>query len=155
MRTLAASILALAALVPVSMSMPGDVMTFCDATANSTGLPAVINFTGTFDPGIGEVTFMTSNVPAGNWCMIIMSYGAVDEYPFGQGKLCLNPYYPTGLYRVGSHVYATGVDEDVEVTLPVLPQLGQWHYFQTFYRDYVNLGFNASTAVGVQFDLPN
>jgi len=86
--------------------------------------------------------------------MLIFSYGSAPEYPFGQGVLCLNPYFPNGLHRASVPFLSSGSPTEVQAFLPASPQPGQWHYFQTFYRDGQAGDFNTSTAIAIEFEFP-
>lgn len=153
MRTLPILFL-LAPLSASAMGNGGDVIQFCNATVNSTGAPAVLDFTGSVEAADGNFQFAVADVPSGNFGMLMLSYGSVAEYPFGNGVLCLNPYSPTGLHRASAPFLASETMTEIVGVLPSMPQAGQWHYFQAFYRDVQSQGFNTSTAVGIEFVLP-
>jgi len=154
MLDLTTALLALFPLVPCAPADPGDVVAFCDALPNSTGQTATLEFTGGTDAGNLDLSFLLSDVPPDNWGMLIFSYGPLAEYPFGQGVLCLNPYFPDGLYRASAPFLSGDVPSAIDAFLPADPQPGQWHYFQAFYRDFQAGGFNTSTAIAIEFEFP-
>lgn len=81
--------------------------------------------------------------------MVAMSYGATGGYPFGNGRLCLNPW---DLQRASApFVSPPNGTIEVDAFLAAAPLPAQWHYFQVFYRDTVGASFNLSSAVGIEF----
>ena len=152
MRRCFSALLAALVLGSLADARPGQTVSFCDPTPNSTGQPGVMAFLGHPTAGNPLLRFGAAQLPGRSFAIVAMSYGQVGGYPFGNGTLCLNPW---DLHRVSRPMLVPrhGTLEFLtELPAPALP--GQWHYFQVIYRDDVGAGFNLSGGVALQVLAP-
>lgn len=131
---------------------PGQVVPFCAAIPNSTGVPGLVSYVGSTTASANDFRFRVAQLPARSMALVAMSYTSTSGYPFGNGTLCLNPW---ALQRV-THAFLVPRNGELEVAaqLPTPPQAGQWHYFQVIYRDTVGANFNLSGGLAIEFVVP-
>jgi len=126
----------------VELTVEGAGAGDCSPTANSTGFPAYLTH-------VESNNFTCTVMPAGNWSQLVAAPSAVDEYPFLDGYLCLNPFQmvkasqPTLTQTVTAYVSELGDPG------------GTW-YFQVMYRDPgFGFGANLSSMVAVTYGPTN
>ncbi|MFT7676665.1 MAG: hypothetical protein ACI8QC_000638 [Planctomycetota bacterium] len=151
---------------------------FCDpANANSTGVPAILTATGSFDTtaGTSPVHIECVGGPQGLAGYYLISAGNTNSLSVSQGVLCLTG--PTGRYNpaAGGALNSLGIFDaagvlqniagtsvsgsgyDVPIGLPAPPGgniiSGSTWYFQVWYRDINPTSVsNFSNGVGVTFN---
>ena len=139
----------------VSFKQPtAPISSYCESTANSTGVAAVLSYSGSSSLAANDLELQALALPAGQAALFF--YGASQgQAPFGDGYLCVSG----GVFRLGSSL-ASGEGSAV---LPVdllgdfepggeLTVGSTWN-FQCWYRDPGSLGagYNLTDALSVRF----
>jgi hypothetical protein len=130
---------------------------YCHSYANSTGLVADLDISGSMSLSKNDVELYSGNCPIGKYGQFF--YGSTPaELPFGDGVLCINPFKPglTRLLGVALVDAAGGAEYELDFSAPGtrgVIQPGQKWYFQFWFRDYTpgGSGFNLSDAIMAQF----
>ena len=158
-RRVSRTLLALSALLCWNLPVLGDASKICDGAPNSVGPGATLRWSGSFQPGEGELR--VDGLPPHAMGMVLYSYNA-DNLPFGNGTLCVGAP-PWIMARVRSDaagqvrldISAQGEDEDVRWIEFAWRTYGYdtW-YFQHWYRDGAAGGaqHNLSDAIRVSFE---
>jgi hypothetical protein len=133
----------------------GSASTYCNATPNSFGTTARINYIGSL--GVSEGTFglRVTGLPVQPQAFGVFTYGGTQmNVPFGNGYLCINPL--GGLYRMTPQLMSDTTVSRSVVEAPAEFALFQpattWN-FQFWYRNPAagGAGFNLSDGLRVQF----
>jgi len=135
-----------------------DAWNYCDATANSTGVPASIGYTGTLSISTNDFTLTAADCPSRKPGLFF--YGGECAYlPFGNGYLCVGAGAPA-VFRLNPPVKTSAsgsVSRLVDFTQsPACCGAGQitpgsTGYFQFWYRDVVGAGFNLTDGLRATF----
>lgn len=135
----------------------GSVVRYCTATPNSTGYPATIGVAGSLVVADNDLHLLAYQCPPSRPGVFLCGQGAT-QLPFGDGYLCISPYYP-GLRRIGGVqlLDASGfVNYPMSFsTAPSAPPIvggSSWN-FQFWYRDAAagGSGTNLTDALRVTF----
>ncbi len=117
----------------------GRSLRYCTSTPNSTGLPALIDATGSFAITANDTTLHASQAPPLKFGQFF--YGAAPvQFPFADGYLCVSPFDP-GLFRLFPLVRIQTVGTgSLPLDLTSLAGNGEilaWSswYFQFWFRD--------------------
>ncbi|MDP6839146.1 MAG: hypothetical protein QF724_09440 [Planctomycetota bacterium] len=132
--------------------------TVCSTEENSTGAPAHISATGSYNVASNSMELYTAPTP-NQFGIFFYSSTMVNGgagFPLGDGRLCIGP---GGLNRLYPPVLASGnvMTRSLDFTNPPSPAAqitaGSTWYFQTWFRDpgFGPAGFNLSNAVEVPF----
>jgi hypothetical protein len=130
---------------------------FCHSKANSTGMVADLEMTGSMSVAMNDVELYSGKLPVGKYGQFF--YGAQPaSLPFGDGVLCVSPFQP-GLIRLPSLVQIDAAGgAEFEMDFYALGsrgaiQPGQKWYFQFWYRDHKTggSGFNLSDGLMALF----
>ncbi len=133
----------------------GSAYTYCNATPNSFGSTARINYIGSL--GLAQNTFglRVTGLPVQPQTFGVFTYGGTQmNVPFGNGYLCINPL--GGLYRMTPQLLTDTTVSRSVLEAPAEFQLFQpatsWN-FQFWYRNPAagGAGFNLSDGLNVQF----
>ena len=136
----------------------GDVLSFCPASANSTGGSAdMMLAAGTPSLAANDLAFSVSGLPASVYGLCF--YGAdQSSTPFGDGTLCiaggLSRLSPIQSDASGMVVQAIDLDGSPFSDGPLPPVVGFSHHFQFWYRDPAGpggSGFNVSSGLSVTY----
>ncbi|HJP00333.1 MAG TPA: zinc-dependent metalloprotease [Planctomycetota bacterium] len=136
-------------------------VSFCSASPNSSGAPAVIDFYGTTSVGASDLVLAVWNAPPQQFGLFFYGPQRVD-LPFGDGVRCVGGG-SVGLFRFNPPQLTDGfgdLERPVDFTVPpagsgpgaLLPG-GAWH-FQFWYRDPLGpggSGFNFSDGLTLLF----
>lgn len=134
--------------------VPDPVGRFCTSFANSTGLPARIDASGTFAIAADDLVLHVTQLPPSTFGLFIRGH-ALSTQPvttFQNGLLCIGPLQrintivPTG---AGSASLAVAQAQLITAFSQVSP--GEFRLFQFWYRDAVGLGSSLSDAIIVGF----
>ena len=133
--------------------------TACLGQPNSTGVPARV--TAELSTDANAIDLLTEDGPPFNAALTFWGTIPMDPVPFGQGELCINPYY---LQRIGAGTINPAGRFQTALNVDVLPETA---YFQTIYRDFNGDAFNLSglavlelpaataPAVSAHFSIPD
>ena len=129
---------------------------YCPSTANSTGVPARIDISGSTSISENQFGLTGSSLPRNTFALAIYGETAA-KFPLGDGLLCISPFFP-GLVRLPVVQVLGNGSVDVPIDFPDLPAHAQitagsrWN-FQLWYRDAVigGTGSNLSDALNVTF----
>lgn len=138
-----------------SLGGGGSAYTYCNATPNSFGTPAQINYTGGLGIAAGTFGLRVTGLPVEPMSFGVFTYGGTQmNVPFGNGYLCINPM--GGLYRMTpQHLVDTTVQRavsDAPQEFLLFQPASSWN-FQFWYRNPAAGGsnFNLSNGLHVQF----
>ena len=133
----------------------GNATTYCNASPNSYGTVAQINYVGALGLSQGTFGLRVTGLPIEPTAFGVFTYGGTQmNVPFGNGYLCINPL--GGLYRmtpqplVDTTVSRSFVEAPAEFSL--FQPASSWN-FQFWYRNPAagGAGFNLSDGLNVQF----
>lgn len=140
----------------------GQTSSFCAATNNSTGSPAVISTTGSLDVSQNNFGLSCSQLPASTIGVFVMSdqsAAAAPPNPGSMGNLCLGGARAVFSGNILSTGSAGSVSMPVDLTnLPLgggsAAAPGETYFFQFWFRDIAPAGAsnNLSDGVEVTFD---
>jgi len=133
---------------------------YCDAEANSTGVPAVVGASGSPVSADNAFTLEARDLPTNEFCYFLASESTAFIPGFGgsSGNLCLGaPQYRFNLPAGGGKILNSGSTGTVSFTLDLdlLPQgitfdPGETWYFQLWYRDFIASGPTSNTTDGIE-----
>lgn len=121
---------------------------FCHLRRNSTGEGARLNASGSTHPGVGQLTFTASPLPANKSGLMIMSRSAASLAPLGHGYLCLSapitrfPVTTTGAGALVETLDWSGASSQIA--------LGETWNFQVWHRDPAAQGGGANLSEGLR-----
>lgn len=124
----------------------------CPSNPNSTGVPAVIDFNGSFSLSANDFTLIGLNLPPDQPGFYFFGSTTVD-LPFGNGRRCIGGPQ-VRLQKIGIPFTGSTVHQ-FDTTQPPLDALvpGVPYYFQMYYRDPMGggEGFNTTDALCIVF----
>ena len=133
---------------------------YCDAEANSTGVPGVIGVSGTPVSAQNAFTLEAWDLPTNEYAYFLASESTAFIPGFGgsSGNLCLGaPQYRFNIAAGGGKILYSGTSGTVSFTLDLdlLPQgitfdPGETWYFQLWYRDFIASGPTSNTTDGIE-----
>ncbi len=125
---------------------------YCSAVANPTGVPAVMNVTGSTSLAANDMVLLASSLPGSTFGVFFYGQNQASA-TVGDGTLCINnPFYR--LAPVQASVFGDAV---YSLDLHNLPnpqgaiQAGETWNFSFWYRQVSSSGFNFSDALSIEF----
>jgi hypothetical protein len=161
--------------IPDECELPGSGYCFCDSTtapcsnpdskagcANSTGVGAFLDSTGSSSIWSDDLTLMTSQMPTGKFCLYFMGNGSAGA-PVADGVRCVGGTFirrfgAQGTGSSGSFSMGPGLINTIETKWgPGVISPGTTLYFQSWNRDVkqspCGTGSNLSNGMAVTFTL--
>jgi hypothetical protein len=131
-----------------------DFQRYCPTRPNSTGWPAEIDFEGSNSTGTNYLVVKCRNIPRGQNAILAWGYGGVPGYPFGNGNLCLDMWQGVVSFRdmqISNEMGFTSLRILPYPDFPLQIQPGTTFYYQWFFRDPVDAGFNSSDGMSITY----
>ncbi|MEZ5975293.1 MAG: right-handed parallel beta-helix repeat-containing protein [Planctomycetota bacterium] len=133
--------------LPYDSTYTGGPVTYCLAEPNSTGMAAVMGWSGSVSVASNDLTLHTAGCPAGQFGIYLMG-GSQAYLPVAQGYLCVGaPLYRMDIVQTdGSGAVSVAVDNQAPALgAPAIAGGDIWN-FQLWYRDF---GGNANFSDGL------
>jgi hypothetical protein len=135
----------------------GSAYVYCHANPNSFGTTARIGYTGSLNLADDTFTLTVTGCPPAPEGFGMFTCGTTQyDVPFGHGYLCIQPFYPGGVHRMGLQPLLTGTVTRNIHQAPAdfaMFQPGSSWNFQFWYRNPAagGPGFNLSDGLHVDF----
>lgn len=130
----------------------GVVSRYCTAVANTTGVPAAIDITGSTSLAANDLILLATNLPSSTFGVFFYGPNQASA-TVGDGTLCINnPFYrlaPVQASVFGGAVYPLDLNNLPNPLGNI--QAGETWNFSFWYRQVSPSGFNFSDALSVEF----